>query len=159
MKKYLSVIFILFISINSLYAKDINKFDSLFKKYGDKYGISYVLLKTIALTENNTLNPKVIRHNTNGTKDIGLMQINTLWIKELKHMHLSEKKLKDPNVSVEVAAYILSDLIKNNGYSWDTIGMYHSKTRKYKKIWLKRAKNNIKLIAKYDNKVKIKHEK
>jgi len=113
------------------------------------------LLKTVALTENESLNEKAIRYNKNGTKDIGLMQINTLWIKELPQLHLSEKKLKDPKVNIEVAAVILSKLIKERGYSWDTIGCYHSKTKKYKNIWLKRAKEKIRYIAKQDRRVKI----
>ncbi len=137
----------------SIYASNLNKFDPYFKYYGDKYGLSYLLLKTVALTENNKLNPKAIRYNTNGTKDIGLMQINTLWIKELPKMHLSEKKLKNTKVNIKIAAIILSRLIKEKGYSWNTIGCYHSNIKKYKEPWIIRAKSEILYLAQQNKRI------
>ena len=155
MKKY-TLIFLLSII---LFGEDnFFKYDNYFKKYGEKYNISYILLKTIALTENDKLDPDIVRKNKNKSKDIGLMQINTLWIKELPKFHLSEKKLKNIDINIEVSAYILSRLIKKYGYSWNTIGMYHSKTKKYKKKWIQRAKKKVKYIIKKDNHIKLKED-
>lgn len=134
---------------------DFNKYDEYFQYYGDKYNVSYFLLKAVAATENESMNPFALRHNTNGTRDIGLMQINTLWIKELPEMQLTEAKLYQVETNIEVAAIILSRLIKEKGYSWHTIGMYHSKTPKYKMVWLNRIKKNIITLAKYDERVSI----
>jgi soluble lytic murein transglycosylase-like protein len=47
-----------------------------FEDAGNKYGINPILLESIARVESN-LNPKAINKNTNGTSDIGLMQINS----------------------------------------------------------------------------------
>jgi soluble lytic murein transglycosylase-like protein len=153
--KKLVVIFILSLSLQANSKIDLNKYDEHFKYYGQKYNISYVLLKMVALTENEKFDKNAIRYNKNGTKDIGLMQINTLWIKELSSFHLNEKKLKDINTNIEIAAYILSNLIKKYGYSWETIGMYHSRTKKYKRRWLKRAKKKILQIAKNDKRINV----
>ncbi len=134
---------------------DYNKYDHLFQKYEEKYGVSYFLLKAVAVTENDQLDPYIIRRNTNNTKDLGLMQINTLWIKEFPELGLSESNLLDPDKNIEVAAIILSGLIKQYGYSWETIGRYHSATPKFKRIWLSRIKKNIVMLAKLDQGVRI----
>jgi len=154
------ILFILIILYSNIYANKINnnfyKFDSFFKESSKKYKIPFILLKAIALTENTTYNKKVIRKNKNKTKDYGLMQINTIWLKEFK---LSEKEILKPWINIDTSARILYSLINKYGYNWDTIGRYHSSTKKYKNIWLNRIKNNMKKIIRYDykNNYKIKY--
>ncbi len=53
-----------------------------FDDAGKKYGINPALLEGIARVESN-LNPKAMNRNTNGTTDIGLMQINSWWLKSI----------------------------------------------------------------------------
>jgi hypothetical protein len=127
---------------------DYNKYDNTFKKYEQESGVvNWFLLKAVAVTENSNLNPYAIRYNTNGTKDIGLMQINTIWAKEFG---LKESDLLNVDTNVKVATIILTDLINKHGYSWETVGMYHSATPVHKRVWLSSIKKNIQMLAKLD---------
>ena len=53
-----------------------------FENAGNTYGINPTLLESIARVESN-MNPKAINKNTNGTSDIGLMQINSAWLRSM----------------------------------------------------------------------------
>jgi len=119
---------------------DINKYDEYFYSAGEEFGVRPEIIKNIALTENRRLNPNIVRKNSNGTYDIGLMQINTIRLKELKKIGITKSDLKDPRESIRAAAYIISKIVNRYGDSDYAIATYHSKTAKYKKRWLKRFK-------------------
>lgn len=81
--------------------------------------------------------------NSNGTYDLGPMQINTLWIPELaKIWGVSEDTAlrwvrDDPCTNTGVAAWILDGHIAETGSLSQAIAHYHSRTphigHKYKK--------------------------
>ena len=58
----------------------LHLFSFCFEDAGSEYGIDSRLLENIARVESN-LNPRAINLNSNGSSDIGLMQINSFWIK------------------------------------------------------------------------------
>lgn len=123
---------------------DYHKYDNIFKKYEKLSGtVNWFLLKAVAVTENSTMNPYLVNKNKNGTKDVGLMQINTIWAKEFG---LSEKDLMNPDTNVRVATIILDDLIKRHGYTWETVGMYHSATPVHKRVWVNNVIKNIRML-------------
>lgn len=132
-----------------------SQYDDIFKKYEKEYGISYFLMKSIAITENAKFDENAIMYNTNGTKDIGLMQINTSWKHWMPEAGITNEKLKDVDFNIKVAFMIVDRIIQQHGYSWDSIGRYHSGTPKFKKAWLKKIKENVKYLASIDNRVKI----
>jgi hypothetical protein len=127
-----------------------HQYDKLFKKYSEIYNVPFLLLKVIAISENSFLDPNLIKKNKNGTYDIGLFQINTAKITDKELKHIKKEDLKRPEVSTNVAAFILRKIIIEKGYSWDSIGTYHSKTEKYKRKWLKRVKENFKYLKKHE---------
>lgn len=147
--------FLIFTSF--LFAKTdlYSKYDDIFKKYEKEFGISYFLMKSIAITENSEFNPHAIMYNSNGTKDIGLMQINTAWIKWMPEANITVQKLNDPEFNIKIAFMIVDKIIERHGYSWDSIGRYHSGTNKFKQKWLSRIKSNIKYLASIDNRITI----
>lgn len=112
-------------------------FDSLFERAGRDFGIEPSLLKRIATIE-SSLNARAINHNTNGTVDIGLMQINSMHLKKLSHIGVTQQSLFDPEVNVYVAALLLNSHIRKNGYNLEAIGRYHSANPVHKKVWLRR---------------------
>ena len=59
-----------------------------------------------------------------------MMQINTIWLPQLKKMGISREMLKDACTSTYVGAWILSQNIKRFGYTWRAIGAYNSATPK-----------------------------
>jgi hypothetical protein len=76
-----------------------------------------------------------IRFNDNGTEDLGVMQVNTIWIPALAdRARLSEVTTKnrliaDPCFNIAAAALILRTyLVQTNGDLLSAIGDYHSHT-------------------------------
>jgi len=73
-------------------------------------------------------------HNTNGSYDLGPMQINSLWIPQLADAwNVNEKQayviLRDDGcVNVKVSAWILRKKIKSAGSLYGGIAHYHSTT-------------------------------
>ncbi len=95
-----------------------------FQEAGQRYAVSPWLLWAIAKAESD-LNPSATHRNRNGTVDIGLMQINSIWSDQLGSTWAS---LDDPCTNVMVGAWILSQCVQDYGYTWQAIGCYHSRT-------------------------------
>ena len=90
-----------------------------------KFMIPKELLMGIAEQE-SSFNPQAVGVNTNGTRDYGLMQINSSWIPKLSKYGVDSKSLFDPCISIDVGAWILSDNIKRHGKSWKAIAKYNA---------------------------------
>jgi len=95
-----------------------------FQTAGQTYAISPHLIRAIAQAESN-LNPSATHHNHNGTVDVGLMQINSVWKDRLGP---TWDHLYDPCTNVMVGAWILRQCIDDYGYTWKAAGCYHSRT-------------------------------
>ena len=98
-----------------------------FSEASDRYGVPKQLLVAIARHESGG-RVTAINHNRNGTRDIGLMQINSAWLPLLVRHGLSEKDLYDPCVNVLVAAWILSNNFQRLGYNTQGLGAYNAAT-------------------------------
>jgi hypothetical protein len=78
--------------------------------------------------------PGLAVRNTNNTYDLGVMQINTIWLPELsRYWHVSESTaLKlvrdDACVNIGVAAWILRVKMNQSGSLYQGIAWYHSAT-------------------------------
>lgn len=92
-----------------------------------KHGVNPYILGAIAKQESN-FNANAVRKNTNGTRDIGVMQINSLWLPTLAKYGITEKMLFDPCVNIEVGAWILRQRQERYGNTWEAVGAYHSQT-------------------------------
>lgn len=72
--------------------------------------------------------------NTNGTYDLGPMQVNSRWVPELaRYWRVDERKARtlirdDGCVNVKVAAWILHQKIEETGSLYGGIAHYHSAT-------------------------------
>ena len=95
-----------------------------FQEAGQRYQVSPWLLWAISKSE-SAFDPSAINHNNNGTVDIGLMQINSIWADQLGETWNS---LNDPCTNVMTGAWILSQCMQDYGYTWKAVGCYHSRT-------------------------------
>jgi soluble lytic murein transglycosylase-like protein len=93
-----------------------------FEEAGEAYQISPELLLAIAKVESG-LDPQALNRNTNGSTDIGLMQINSRWKKSLGE---NWRHLSDPCYSVMVGAWILRQCVDRYGDNWDSVACYHT---------------------------------
>jgi hypothetical protein len=93
-----------------------------------RYRVSPLLLRAIARQE-SSFRADAVNENTNGTRDIGVMQINTWWLDgPLGKAGITEDHLFQPCVNIHVGAWILANEIQRHGVSWKAIGSYHSPT-------------------------------
>ena len=77
------------------------------------------------------MNPNAIGQNNDGTRDVGLMQINSSHFSELERKGINEYRLiTEPCTSIMVGASILSGMIKVYGYNWEAVGAYNAGLKK-----------------------------
>jgi hypothetical protein len=94
-----------------------------FEDAGKQYGIHYRLLESIAGIESN-MNPKAFNINRNSSFDVGLMQINSFWIKILGLN--KDELISNPCYNVMVGANILKRCINRYGFNWEAVGCYNA---------------------------------
>lgn len=84
------------------------------------------LLQAIAIVESGYRAQAMNHANRNGTRDIGLMQINSTHLPRLLKQGITEDRLlNEPCLSVEVGASILAEFIQRFGYNWTAVGAYN----------------------------------
>jgi hypothetical protein len=118
MKTCLLVGILTFVISNSAFA-------FCFEEAGAEYGINPQILRAIAKVESN-FNPAAINKNSNGTYDVGLMQINSSWASTIGKERW--KELGDACTNTKTGAWILSMCMSKYGYNWKAIGCYNSQT-------------------------------
>jgi soluble lytic murein transglycosylase-like protein len=86
---------------------------------------------------------QISKRNTNGSYDIGLMQINSAWIPELKKYGVTEDKIKnDACTNIKVGTWIISKKIAHGSSLTSGIGDYHSHTYHYNQIYYAKIKKS-----------------
>jgi soluble lytic murein transglycosylase-like protein len=96
-----------------------------FREAGRFYRLPPTLLVAVAQTESR-LNPAAINVDRDGSRDVGLMQINSRWFSALQASGIAPERLYEPCVSIWVGAWLLSDAVAAHGYGWVAIGAYNA---------------------------------
>ena len=111
-----------------------------FEEAGARYGVDPKMLKAIAKVESNMDSTVISKPNSNGTRDIGLMQINEVHLPLLAKFGITkETLLKDACVNVNVGAWVLSQGVKKNGNTWKAVGSYNSGNPVYQQIYAEKV--------------------
>ncbi len=119
----------------SLWRNEVHAF--CFQEAGEAYGVSPFLLQAIMVVESQG-NAGAINHNSDGSYDFGLMQINSHWAKP---WGLGVwKMLGDPCVNVYAGAYVVADCIKRYGQTWDAVGCYNARSARKKIDYVRKVK-------------------
>ncbi|WP_433739485.1 transglycosylase SLT domain-containing protein [Pseudomonas putida] len=93
---------------------------------GEQHAIEPELLQAIADVESRQ-RADAINVNKDGSRDIGLMQINSSHLPRLSAQGITEQRLLDePCLSVEVGASVLAGFIARYGYNWTAVGAYNA---------------------------------
>lgn len=128
-----------------------------FDKVGRFYKFDPDYLRAIAWKESR-YNTNAIGRNNDGSKDIGIMQINTSNIQRLKAVfpNISVKNLlKYPCFNISVGGYILNENFKQYGRKWLAVGIYNAGTKNNDKR-VKIRYNYAKEVNYYYNQIKSK---
>ena len=102
------------------------EYGTYFEKYGNAYSIPPQLLWGVAKHESG-LDPYAVNKNTNGTYDLGLMQINSIHLPMLRKKGIEAKALFNPETNIAVGAYILSDCFNRFGHNWKGLTCYNGR--------------------------------
>lgn len=107
-----------------------------------RYQVSSVLLYAIARTESG-LNPQAIGRNTNGSRDIGLMQINSAWLPTLASHGIGERDLFEPCTNIHVGAWILAGNVSRLGYTWEAVGAYNAASPALRRAYVEKVRRHL----------------
>lgn len=104
-----------------------------------EYDVHPLVIKAVVLVEGGK--PGMVNRNSNGSYDLGVMQLNTINLPAMKKKFrwLNFTKLTDNTcANIIVGSYFLSEKIKEAGSVVKGVGNYHSKTEKYHNRYLAR---------------------
>jgi len=107
-----------------------------------RYQVNSALLYAIAQTESD-LDPLAIGRNRNGSRDIGLMQINSAWLPTLARHGISERDLFHPCTSIHVGAWVLAHNFHRLGYTWDAVGAYNAVSPGLRRAYAEKVQRNL----------------
>lgn len=94
------------------------------------FGVSELPLWVILDVERGSLGR--VSMNSNGTYDIGPMQINSIWLKRLAKYGVTEDGIKNNLcMNIHVATWIFTKELREHGTLVKAIANYHSPTPKY----------------------------
>ena len=111
-----------------------------------RYQVNSTLLRAIARTE-SALDPQAISRNRNGSRDIGLMQINSSWLPVLTSHGIAERDLFDPCTNIYVGAWILAQNFQRLGSSCDAVGAYNARMPALRRAYAWKVYRNVQAIA------------
>jgi soluble lytic murein transglycosylase-like protein len=99
-----------------------------FTQAGTRFGIAPEILCAIAHTESG-FDAQAWHRNTDGSVDIGIMQVNSHWLKQLRSYGITPKDLWDTCMNIHVGAWVLAHNIHRYGPTWRAVGAYNAGTR------------------------------
>jgi soluble lytic murein transglycosylase-like protein len=83
------------------------------------------LVRAIAQQESG-MRANAVNINSDGSEDIGLMQINSAWLPKLARYRVTRESLFDACVNAYVGTWILASNIKQFGPTWKAVGAYNA---------------------------------
>lgn len=106
-------------------------FDYCVAQAEQKYQVPSCILQAIHKVESGgELRPGLVHGNSNGTRDYGVTQINTIWVDyfQRKFGITPLQIAADACLAVNGSAYIIRYEINATGNFWAGVGNYHSRT-------------------------------
>ncbi|MBK4736087.1 lytic transglycosylase domain-containing protein [Noviherbaspirillum pedocola] len=85
------------------------------------------ILRAISIRENVRCDGTV-RRNSNGSIDVGCMQINSAHFEELAKYGIPPEALQNQCANIFIGAWHYAVMVKKYGNTWTAVGAYHSET-------------------------------
>ncbi len=91
-----------------------------------RYDLPVELLYAIGQVESGH-KVSIVGYNSDGSRDLGVMQINSRWLTTLHGYGIEETDLlTKPCTNIQVGAWILAQEVSRTGYTWYSIGAYNA---------------------------------
>lgn len=119
---------------------DMTTLNQCVSKASTAYGIHPIIIKSLIAVEGGQIGTK--SRNTNGSFDMGVMQINTIHTPDIqKKLGFTNAELiSDPCKNIMAGTWILWQRIQESPKKiWVAVGNYHSKTPWYRHNYLKKV--------------------
>jgi soluble lytic murein transglycosylase-like protein len=104
------------------------------------------ILRGIGVVESHD-NPHAIGHNKNGSVDYGIMQINSIHLRELKKYGVRRSDLMNECKNIYTAAWLLHQKMNKYGNSWKAVGAYHSETPSERDAYARKVRLEVYKLA------------
>ena len=101
--------------------------NACFEQAAKRYRVPAQVLRSISRIESGG-NPAAFHRNSNGSWDIGHMQVNSAWLPTLARYGITKDHLTNSCVNTHVGAWILANNFQRMGYGWKAIGAYNAKS-------------------------------
>jgi soluble lytic murein transglycosylase-like protein len=98
---------------------------SCYLAVAQRFNVPADLLRSIAHVESGE-NAYAVHLNSNGTIDVGWMQINSAFFPVLARYGVQIKDLFQPCVNIAIGGWILAQEVDRFGYTWQAIGAYNA---------------------------------
>lgn len=122
-------------------------FERCFDSASTHFGVDKRMLVAIAKTE-SSLNPNAVGpKNSNGSFDMGMMQINTGWLPTLARLGISSRDLMSACTNIHVGAWIMAQNISRHGSTWKAVGAYNATTASKQVDYVNRVQKNYMLVG------------
>lgn len=90
------------------------------------YSVNVDLLRAVAQVESG-LNRNARHVNMDGSEDLGVMQINSRWLRTLAKYRLTREHLLDACTNIHIGAWILANKASKMGWTWYSVGAYNAR--------------------------------
>ena len=121
---------------------DINTLNVCVASASTQYGIHQNIIKSLIAVEGGRIGTR--SRNSNGTYDMGIMQINTIHTDSIKKNlgYTAQEIIMDPCKNIMAGTWILWQRIKESPQKiWVAVGNYHSKTPRHRHNYLKNVED------------------
>jgi soluble lytic murein transglycosylase-like protein len=115
-----------------------------FDEAASRYKVDKSLLMAIAKTE-SSYRANAVNVNSNGSEDIGLMQINDSWLPQLKQWGIDRARLFDPCTNINVGAWVLANNFVQHGRTWKAVGAYNARSTDKQEVYAMKVWKNLNL--------------
>ncbi len=102
----------------------------------------------------SSLNPRAQGKNKNGTRDLGVMQINTTHLPHLRKYGINETRLLDePCLNIHVGAWVLRGNLNRYGETWEAVGAYNASERRrdLRLVYAKKVRDQLARLVEWRN--------
>lgn len=108
--------------------------------------VNPTILRGIRVVENAEADPHAVGRNKNGSVDLGMMQINSIHLPELKKYKIRRRDLMNSCKNIYVAAWLLRRQMDRHGNTWVAVGGYHSNTPALRAQYAAKVQKAVKTI-------------